>query len=373
MIPVSKPIIAKNAKKYLLECLKSGWVSSKGPMVEKFEEEFAKFIGCKYAIAISSGTASLHLSLAALNIKMGDEVIIPALTMIAACLPIIYCQATPILVDVEKDTGNIDPKLIEEKITKKTKAIIVVHLNGHPTDMKLILEIAKKHNIFVIEDAAESHGAEYLLGKTWKKVGSIGDLGCFSFYGNKMITTGEGGMITTNNKRLAERVKSLRNLARSREKHFYHQEVAFAYRISALQAALGLAQLEQVSKIILLKEKLLLAYINKLKKLKSISKVILPIQKPYAKRIYWNFDILLKKDLNTNQLAEHLYKNGIETRNFVIPLHKQPAFLKLGLFKKEKYPVAEKLSQQGISLPLGPSITKGEIEFICQSIDNAIS
>lgn len=374
-IPISKPIIAKNAQKYLLGCLKSGWVSSKGPYVEKFEKAFAKFVGTKYAIATSSGTASLHLSLAALDIGPTDEVIVPTLTMIAAALPIIYVGAKPVLVDSDNDTGNLDPALIESKITKNTKAIIAVHLNGHPADMAPLLSIARHHHLSVIEDAAESHGAEYKQ----KKVGSIGDLGCFSFYGNKVITTGEGGMVVTNNKILAEKVRSLRNLARTKGKHFYHQEIGFTYRMSNLQAALGLAQLEQADKIIKLKQHLAAIYMDQLKNMPGLT---LPLQMPYAKRVYWNFDILLENKHTTvipakagihkitsrDRIASYLQTHGVEIRNFVIPLHKQPAFLKLGLFRGEKYPVAENLSRQGLSLPLGPDIKKEEINYICNLI-----
>jgi len=365
MIPVSKPIIAKNAKKYLLECLKSGWVSSKGQFVERFEKEFAKFIGVRYAIATSSGTAALHLSLAALKIGPGDEVIIPSLTMIATALPIIYCNATPVLVDSEEVTGNINAALLEAKITKKTKAIIVVHLNGHPVDMKPILKIAERFKLSVIEDAAESHGAKYLMGKRWKMVGSIGDLGCFSFYGNKMITTGEGGMITTNNKKLAERIRSLRNLARSKDKHFFHQEIAFAYRMSSLQAALGLAQLEEFNKFLEIKNRLAALYTKQLSKIKGLK---LPTQKPYAKRIYWHYDILVKDSLYRDKLAKFLENKSIESRIFVIPMHLQPAFGKLGLFKSEDYPRAEKLSNLGLSLPLGLALKEKEVKYICSKI-----
>lgn len=370
MIPISKPIIAKNAKKYLLECLKSGWVSSKGPYVEKFEEAFADFVGTKYAVATSSGTHALHLALACLNIGAGDEVIIPTLTMIAAALPVIYVGAKLVLVDSEAITGNMDVSKVEEKISGKTKAIIVVHLNGHPADLSPLLSIARRHNLSIIEDAAESHGAFSLARGRLACVGSIGDIGCFSFYGNKVITCGEGGMAVTNNKKLADRMRSLRNLARTAGKHFYHQEIGFTYRMSSLQAALGLAQLEQADKIIRLKEKLAAIYMDQLKNIPGLT---LPIQKEYVKRIYWNFDILLENGKTRDKLAKYLASYGVETRNFVIPLHLQPAFQKLGLFKGELYPVTEKLSRQGLSLPLGPDITKQEINHICHLIKTFIS
>lgn len=369
MIPISKPIIARNAKKYLLDCLNSSWISSKGPYVEKFERAFAKFVGTKYAVATSSGTSALHLSLATLNIGADHEVIVPDLTMIAAALPIIYVGAKPVLIDSESDTGNLDPAKIEDKISNKTRAIIVVHLNGHPADLKSILNIAKKHQLAVIEDAAESHGAKYNLAGKWKPVGSIGDLGCFSFYGNKIVTTGEGGMVATNNKRLAERAASLRNLARSPKKHFYHKEVSFVYRMSNLQAALGLAQLEEVETSLKKKAYFASVYFDNLKNLPFLQ---LPIEKQYAKRIYWNFDVLIKPPVNPQTVAKYLSHHGVESRIFVIPLHKQPAFLRLGLFKNEHYPVADRISKIGLSLPLGPNIKNQDINYICHLIKQVV-
>lgn len=372
MIPISSPIIAKNAKKYLTDCLTSGWVSSKGSYIKKFEDKFAKFIGTNYAVAVSSGTAAIHLALAALDIGPGEEVIIPTLTMIAAALPIIYVGATPVLVDSDPYTGNIDANRISEKITKRTKAVIVVHLNGYPSNMKMITKICKKRHIFLIEDAAEAHGAEYrMTDKRWKKVGSIGDIGCFSFYGNKIITAGEGGMITTNSKLFADRIQSLRNLARSPKKHFYHQEIAFAYRMSNLQAALGFAELEQVSEFLKRKRQITDFY-NSL--LCDIPGIQLPRTELNVHSVEWQYSFLVTNEakITRDQLAEYLKQNQIETRNFVIPLHQQPAFLKKGLFKKESYPIAEYLSEHGISIPSGLAITNNEMHTVSRIIHNIL-
>lgn len=368
MIPIAKPIIAKNAKKYLLACLDSGWVSSKGPYVERFENAFAKWAGTKYAIAVNSGTAALHLSLAALHIGQNDEVIAPTLTMIASVLPIIYVGAKPVLIDSEPDTGNLDVSRVEKKITSRTKAIIAIHLNGHPADLNPLLKIAKSHNLALIEDAAEAQGAEYKTNKgDWRMAGSIGDLGCFSFYGNKVITTGEGGMVTTDSKKLADKIRNLRNLDRSPKKHFYHQSVAFTYRMSNLQAALGLAQLEEVDRFLKIKQRLADIYINSLKKSRDLT---LPTEKDYAKRIYWNFDILTEK---RDKLARLMEKNGVETRVFVVPIHRQPAFNRLGFFKNESYPVADSLSSSGISLPLGLALKKKDVKQVCTLINRTFN
>lgn len=241
-IPVNEPLIAKNATKYVLDCLETGWVSSAGTYIEKFEKAFAKYLGVKHAITTTSGTTALHLALLTLGIGSGDEVIVPTLTMIASVNSICYVGAIPVLVDSEPETGNIDPKKIEEKITKKTKAIMPVHLYGHPADMDKIMEIAKKYKLAVVEDAAEAHGAEY----KGEKAGSFGKINCFSFYGNKIVTTGEGGMVVTNDDKLAERARSLKDLAHSKKRRFLHEELGYNFRMTNMQAALGLAQLEEI-------------------------------------------------------------------------------------------------------------------------------
>jgi len=365
MIPVSQPIIPKKAYLYISECLKTGWVSSAGSFVEKFEEAFADYVGTKYAVATSNGTSALHLSLAALDIGKGDEVIVPTFTMIASVLPILYQRATPVLVDVEEQTGNIDVAKIEAKITKRTKAIMPVHMYGHPADMDNILKLAKKYNLFVIEDAAEAHGALYKS----KKVGSFGNTGCFSFYGNKIITTGEGGIVTTNSKKLAERMKSLRNLARTPSKHFLHQEVAYAHRMSNLQAALGLAELEEINKYIKRKRKIAELY-NKL--LANVPDVILPTEQPYGRSIFWQYGVRFVNH-SPKKIAEKLARDGIETRLFFITMHSQPAFKNLGLFKNETYPVAEKLEQTGLCIPSGVALPISDIKKVVKSLQSALS
>lgn len=365
-IPVSEPLFGKNAKKYLAECITTGWISSKGPFVSRFEKAFAKYIGVKYAVATSSGTSALHLALAALGVGHGDEVIVPTLTMIASVLPILYQNARPVLIDSEKETGNIDPEKIKSLISKKTKAIIVVHLHGHPTNLDPILNIARENKIPVIEDAAESHGARYKN----KIVGSLGDLACFSFYGNKILAVGEGGMVTTNNKKLAEQIRSLSNLARSPNRHFLHQKIGFAYRMSNLHAALGHAQLQEIKKFVEKKRAVARLYSSLLG---NIAYLELPREMPYARSVFWQYGILVGKNspVTRNQLEKILSKKGVETRRFFTPMHQQPIFKKLGLFTDQSYSSAEDLSRRGLCLPSGLAITDNQIKYVCQVIKNA--
>lgn len=367
MIPVNRPIIAKNALKYVSGCVKTGWVSSSGQYVQLFEEKFAKFLGVKYALTTTSGTTALHLALATLGIGPGDEVILPTLTMAACPMSILYTGATPVLVDSEPETYNLDINKIEGKITKKTRVIMVVHLYGHPVDMWPVLQIAKKYKLKIIEDCAEAHGATY----QGKKVGTFGEVNCFSFYANKIITTGEGGMIVTNHKRLYEKAKALKELAHSPKKRFLHTQVGFNYRLTNLQAALGVAQLEEVKKYLKIKRKMAQSYNSSLKNIKGLR---LPMEKEWAKNVYWMYAVLVEKGfpLTRDQFVEALKKQGVETRNFFIPMHQQPAFKKLGLFKRERYPVAERLSKQGLYLPSGLGNTEAEIKKVCQVIKKIV-
>lgn len=365
MIPVADPVISKHAKRYVLASLRDGWISSRGPYVSRFEEAFADFIGAKFAVATNSGTSALHLALAALEIRGGDEVIVPALTMVATVLPILYVGATPVLVDVEADSGNIDYTKIEAAITKKTRAVIPVHLHGHPVHMDPLVSIARNHSIAVIEDAAEAHGATY----KGTVVGSIGDIGCFSFYANKIVTTGEGGMAVTNNKKLADRMRSLANLARAPGKHYLHTEVGFAYRMGSLQAALGLGQLKEVDRAILKKREIARVY-EKL--LMGIDGITLPSQKTYAQSVWWQYGILLANQKSRDKVASYLADHEIETRTFFVPLHLQPAFSSIWKHKRQQFPVAYSLGRSGLCLPSGLSITEKQIEYICTKLAQAL-
>jgi len=364
MIPVCVPLLGEKELEYVTDCLKTNWISSKGKYVEEFEDKFANYCGCKYGITTTSGTTALHLALASIGVGKGDEVIIPAFTMIATAFAVVYTGAKPVLVDAELETWNMDVEKIEEKITNRTKAIIPVHIYGHPCDMDPIMKLAKENDLYVVEDAAEAHGAEY----KGKKTGGFGHIGCFSFYANKIITTGEGGMIVTNDKEIAERAKSLRNLCFPKEKRIYlHPEVGYNYRMTNIQAAIGLAQLERIEELIERRRRNAHLYNSLLKDVKGIK---LPPEKEWAKNVYWMYSILIddKFGESRDELMNELEKRGIETRPFFIPMHQQPVFQKMGLFKGESYPAAEKLSSKGMHLPSGSGLKEKEMKFICNII-----
>lgn len=366
MVPVNEPHIAKNALKYVSECIDTGWVSSAGRYLKEFEEEFAKYIGVKHAITTTSGTASLHLAIAALNIKKGDEVILPSHTMMASAAAVVYTGATPILVDVERDSWNMNVDQVKNKITKRTKAIMPVHVYGHPVDMDPLLELAKKHKMAIVEDAAESTGAEYKGVKT----GAIGDIGCFSFYANKIITTGEGGMFVTNSDRIATHARLLKDMAHSPKRRFLHEEIGFNYRMTNMQAALGVAQLEEVEEYVAKKRWMANIYNEILSKIKGLT---LPIERPWAKNVYWMYGILVEDEFGAtrDELKDMLYKQGVDTRTFFIPMHKQPALKKLGLFKGERYPISDEIGHRGLYLPSGLAITEEQILTVCKAISDA--
>lgn len=362
MIPVCEPTLTGKELEYITETVKSGWISSAGKYLQQFEERFSAYCGVKHGISCSNGTKAIHLALVAMGIGKGDEVILPSFTMIGSCNPIVQTGATPVLVDSELTTWNIDPTKIEAKITLRTKAIMVVHTYGHPVDMGAVVTIARKHNIPVIEDAAEAHGAEY----KGRKTGSLADIACFSFYANKIITTGEGGMVVTNNDTWANRARKLRNHFFG-EPRFLHQEVGFNYRMTNMQAAIGLAQLERIDELVSARRKNAQFY-NQL--LKNIPGLTLPPEADWAKNVYWMYGLLVdnhKFGLTMPELRQKLEEKGIETRTFFIGMHKQPAYNFLNL-QKEQFPVAEQLEQQGFYLPSSSHLTAEQIHYIATTI-----
>jgi perosamine synthetase len=362
-IPICAPKISEEEVEYVTKCIRSTWISSMGEYVTKFEEEFAYYCGCKYGIATNSGTTALHLALAALGIQAGDEVIIPTLTMIATANAATYTGAKPVLIDAEMHTWNIDTSKIEEKISKNTKVIMPVHTYGHPAEMGSIIDLAEEYNLYVVEDAAEAHGAEY----KGKKVGSIGDIGCFSFYANKIITTGEGGMIVTNNEELAEKARWLRAHAFGKQgKHFYHEALGYGYRMSALQAAFGLAQLKRIDEFISIRRNNAKLYNSLLSELRE--KITLPPEASWAKNVYWMYSILIQDNfgISRDDLMKKLELEGIETRTFFYPIHVQPIYA--NQYQGESFPVANELSRKGINLPSGNNLTADEVTYVCECI-----
>jgi perosamine synthetase len=366
LIPVCEPLYLGKEEKYVRDAVHSRWISSAGEYIGKFEEKFSGYCGTKFGVATTSGTAALHLALLAIGIKEEDEVVIPDFTMAAVLFAVLYCQAKPVFVDVERDTWNIDLSKIEEKITRKTKAIVPVHTYGHPAGMGHIMKLARKYNLFVIEDAAEAHGAQYL----GKKCGSIGDIGCFSFYSNKIITTGEGGMVVTSDKKLADRCRYYKNLcfSLSGKRNYIHNDLGFNYRMTNVQAALGLAQLENINKFISLRRRHAKQYDALLK---NIAGIKLPVEKEYAKNAYWMYGIVIeprKFGKSRDELMRLLAKKGIETRVFFRPLHSQKVLEKFGMKDRGNYLVAESLSKNGLYLPSGSGLKTEEIEYICAQV-----
>jgi len=368
-IPVNKPLITKIDRDNVYRVLKKGWISSEGPEVSKFEQNFSQLINRKFSISVSNGTAALEIAIKALGIKKNDEVIIPNFTIISNALAVIRQNAKPVLVDCDLDNWNMIISDIEKKITKKTKAIIATHIYNFPLDMERIIKICKKNKIFLIEDAAEVIGQKYKK----KMCGSFGDISTFSFYANKQITTGEGGMISTNNKEINSKCKSLRNLCFGKKDRFNHDDIGWNYRLSNIQATLGLSQLKRIKTIVKRKEQIGKKYYTLLNKNHNIQ--ILKPNCSFAKNIYWVVGIVIKnKKLNIDAkiLSQKLIKFGIQTRPFFWPMNKQKALLDLGLFKNQKYPNSEFLSKYGLYLPASLQITDKEIAFICSSINQIL-
>lgn len=362
MIPVNEPLLNGNEKKYLCECIDTGWIGSDGPFVKKFEEEMGKYVGRKYAVAVTNGTAALELAIIALGIGQGDEVIMPTFTIISCAQAVVKAGGKPVLIDSDYYTFNMKVEDIEEKITPRTKAIMVVHVYGLPVDMDPVLELAQKYNLKIIEDAAEMHGQTY----NNKKCGSFGDISIFSFYPNKHITTGEGGMVLTDDEKLYERCKSLRNLCFSSDsnKRFIHEELGWNLRMSNLQAAVGLAQLERIDEIVAKKRWIGSLYQELLSDIEAIN---VPIKTTsYAENIYWVFAVTLKDGYpkNAREVMKELANREIGTRPFFYPMHKQPVFNRMGLFIGEKYPNAEKLYERGFYLPSGLALTEKQIKEV---------
>ncbi len=357
-LPISEPSLGGKELEYVTDCILTNWISSNGKYVTQFEQNFADYCHTKYAISVSNGTTALHLSMLALGIGPNDEVIVPDLTFIATANAVSYVGAKPIFVDIDRNTWNIDPTQIEASITDKTKAIIPVHLYGHPVDLSPIMNIAEKYNLFLVEDAAEAHGAEYKQ----KKVGSFGDISIFSFYGNKIITTGEGGMIITNSKEISNKIKILRDHGMSTSKRYWHPVLGYNYRLTNVQAAIGVAQLEQIDWILTTKRKIAEQYIKRLSGVKGIT---LPPNESWAKNVYWLFSIILENDykITRDELIDYLSNHGVETRPFFPALHNQP------IYKSEnKFPIAHEISEKGICLPSFVGIKSFEIDRICDLI-----
>lgn len=349
--PIAKPDLSGNELKYLTEAIETGWISSKGPFIQRLEEKFAEYIGVKYSVACSSGTTALTLALASLGIKRGDEVIVPDFTMIATAWPVNYLGATPVFVDCGNDL-NVDVSLIEAAITEKTKAIMPVHIYGRPANMKAITKLAHDYNLFVIEDCAEAHGA-IIDGKM---VGAWGDMGCFSLFANKIISAGEGGLVTTNDKRLYEQLTHLRSMAFDPEHTFLHKKIAYNFRMTNLQAAVGLAQLERIDEFLDKRRQIQKWYENIIDHRDDML-----IVRPEGS-VLWVFDVLAKDSQEKRLLMEKFKKNGTETRHFFKPMTVQPMYK--NSVRRFSYS-APNYSERGFYLPVYTSLTENDVHDIC--------
>lgn len=364
-IPVNIPSLTGNELKYLTECIETGWISSEGPFITEFEKRFAAYIGMKHGVAVSNGSAALDIAIQALNITRGDEVIMPAFTIISPAQSVVKAGGIPVLIECEEKTWNMDVTMIESRITSKTKAILVVHIYGLPVDMDPVIELAKKYNLKIIEDAAEMHGQTY----NGRMCGSLGDISIFSFYPNKHVTTGEGGMILSNDNELTERCKKLRNLAfEPGGRRFVHYELGWNYRMTNMQAALGLAQLEQIDHFIIKKREMGKFYQEKLSFLSSKGFQLPERSTSYADNIYWVFGIVAPTEAEYQKLAIHLDKNKIATRPFFWCMHEQPVFNNMGLFLHESYPVSEKIARNGFYIPSGLGLSREDQEIVVSGI-----
>jgi perosamine synthetase len=361
IIRVCEPTLCGNELAYVTDAIQTNWISSAGNYIRRFESLFAEKMGSRYGIACANGTVALHLALATLGLDPGDEVIIPTFTMIATANAVTYCNAVPVLVDSEMGTWNMDPEQIEAKITPRTRAITVVHTYGHPVDMDAINEIAARHGLFVLEDAAEAHGAVY----KGRPVGSLGDAASFSFYGNKIVTTGEGGMITTNREDVARLAWNLRDHAFSTERHFWHRFVGFNYRMTNLQAAVGLAQTEQMESFVHARRQHAALYTRLLR---EIPGVVTPPEASWARNVYWMYGILLDPEfgISRDELRVRLARRGIETRTFFIPMHCQPIYFEQ--YRGQRYPVAEDLCRRGLYLPSASGLTEEQVRIVVDAV-----
>ncbi|MFZ3059416.1 MAG: DegT/DnrJ/EryC1/StrS family aminotransferase [Candidatus Methanoperedens sp.] len=371
MIPVNEPLLNGREKELLAQCIDTGWISSDGPFVREFEENFSRYIGVQHGVAVCNGTAALEAALYGIGIKKGNEVLMPSFTIISCAIAVLRLGAKPVLVDIDPETWNMDTSHIRSKITSKTKAIMPVHIYGHPVDMDPVFELAEKHDLKIVEDAAEVHGAQYLSkvrGNKWLKCGSMGDAAAFSFYANKIITTGEGGMVVTDDPQIAERAASYRNLCFKPEKRFYHTELGYNFRMTNLQAAIGVAQLERVEEFISIKRSLGEYY---RKRLSTIPGVRFQVEMPYARSVYWMYSIELDESfgVNAETMMAGLKEKGIGTRPFFMGLHAQPVLREMGLFRGEDYPNTEKAYKQGLYLPSGMTLTRSQIDIVCNAIE----
>jgi len=370
MIPVNEPRFDGRELEYVTECLTTGWISSAGRFLGEFEEDWARYCDRRFGVAVCNGTVALQLAAAALNLEAGDEVIMPTFTIISCAMAVVYQGGTPVLVDADPETWCMDVSQVAARITPRTRAIMPVHIYGHPVDMDPLLDLAERHGLAIIEDAAEAHGAQYLSGRgsaQWRRCGSFGDLSCFSFYANKLVTSGEGGMVVTDDEALAKRLRLLRNLGFGPGRRFLHDELGFNFRMTNVQAAIGKAQVERIDDTVDQKRRIGRRYVEGLTGLPGIR---LQVERPWARSVWWMNGLVLDKQsgYTAASLAQALAALGVETRPFFLGMDRQPALRERGLFYGENYPVTDELAEMGLYLPSGVGLTGEQQEAVIGAV-----
>lgn len=368
MIPVNEPLLDGKEEEYVAECVRTGWISSAGKFIEQFETAWADYCGMKHGVAVSNGTTALQVAIDCLDLEPGDEVILPTFTIISCAMAIVTHGGVPVLVDSDPRTWCMDVAQVEARLTPRTRAIMPVHIYGHPVDMDPLFELADKHGLAIVEDAAEVHGAEY----KGRICGGLGDISTFSFYANKIITTGEGGMVLSDDDALAEKARRARNLAFLPERRFLHKRLGYNYRLTNMQAAIGLAQVERVDALVERKRRMGAAYNERLADIDALQ---LPVEEPWAKNVYWMYGLVLDESTGMDAVAfaEALMERGVQTRPFFLGMHEQPVFHDMGLFEGEAYPVAERMARQGLYLPSGMALTMDQIEAVCEAVHDVLA
>ncbi len=379
MIPVNKPLLAAEDFVALEDTFRTGWISSAGKYVDEFERLWADYCGVRHGIAVSNGSTALQVAVEAVGISAGDEVIMPTFTIISCAAAVVRAGGKPVLVDSDPVDWCMNVEQVAAAITPRTRAIMVVHMYGHPVDMDPIIALAEKHGLVVIEDAAEVHGARYLSGRNtdrqdWRPCGGLGHIATFSFFANKLITTGEGGMVVTDNADFAAKARSLRNLCFRNDRRFLHTELGYQFRLTNMQAALGVGQVRRIESIVERKRWAASEYTRRLKNLEQQGKLQLPSERPWARSVFWVYGMVLTDDMpfDAKLLAERLLAMGVETRPFFVGMHEQPVFHKMGLFRDEHHPVSERIARRGLYVPSGLALTAGEIEQVTAAVHEAL-
>lgn len=362
MIPVNEPLLGPAEAANVAEAVSTGWISSAGRFIDEFERDWAAYCGMKHGVAVANGTVALQLAVECLDLEPGDEIIVPSFTIISCALAALYNGAVPVLVDSDPETWCMDVAQVEARITPRTRAIMPVHIYGHPVDMDPLRVLAHAHGLAIIEDAAEAHGATY----KGRRCGSLGDVSCFSFYANKIVTTGEGGMLLTDSDQIAARARSLRNLAFREDRRFWHTELGHNFRLTNLQAAIGVAQIARIDEFLAIKRRMAAAYNEGLAGLP----LQLPVQREWAENVYWMYGVVIDEatGMDADAFAAALAERGVQTRPFFLGMHEQPVFLERGMFVGERYPVAERIARQGLYLPSGMALTLEQQQSVIDAV-----